>query len=321
MAGRQQLPEDVLSSTEPAILRTVAVSPNAAIDLRLEAAERAHAIGALSATALSQLYESVPFTEDELTNALSIAADDYGPRARALLYRAAQLQAVPTARAEVLQRTWELSRQAGDFHTVVKVNLPLLMELAPSAELTWFAGGAARSLYAAGSAAEAWRWFDLARRHAPVNAEAAAAAVALWPLSYLADPDGEPGWDEALLAAWWSQTRAKSTEAELRATLLYGLFAALGRNIDGVHWQPMLEIPSSNDGRLPAPALWHGLRTAAEAGRVGETVLYALIMLGDDGPAGSHPIVLYHVLANLRLAGLEGDARALALEAAIGAGL
>ena len=320
-ADRHQLPSDVLQSDEPAILRTVAVSPNASLDLRIEAAERAESMGALSAIALSQLYDSVPFTEDELINALSMAETDYGPRNRALLYRAARMQALPTARAEVLQRAWELARRHDHYGSAVRVNLPLILDLVPATELAWFAGEGGRALYAAGERDRAKLWFDLASRQAGASAEAAAAAIALWPLTRLADAAAEPGWDPMLLGAWWDETRAADDDAAGRAILLYTLLEALGDPVGEADWLALLGAAPDEPSDPPASVLWRGLRAASEAGRLGETILFAIHLLGESGPGEVHPIVLGHVIDGLRRVGLEPDARRLAVEAAIGRGL
>jgi hypothetical protein len=55
--------------------------------------------------------------------------------------------------------------------------------------------------------------------------------------------------------------------------------------------------------------------------KLAETVLLSLLMLGDSGPTRINPIALRQVVVSLRLIGLDSDARALALEAAIAAGL
>jgi hypothetical protein len=60
---------------------------------------------------------------------------------------------------------------------------------------------------------------------------------------------------------------------------------------------------------------------AAEELRLGETILFALVSLGSDGLNRVHPITLNEVISRLRLVGLDIEARALALEAAIAAGL
>ncbi|MBL4614392.1 MAG: hypothetical protein JKY27_05910 [Magnetovibrio sp.] len=71
----------------------------------------------------------------------------------------------------------------------------------------------------------------------------------------------------------------------------------------------------------PYPAHWFLLRGASARGRVGETVLLSLVSLGDGGPARADPIVLHHVLKSLRNIGLDREARAMALEAVVAAGL
>ena len=57
--AKARLPADVVASNRPGVLRTIAMSPNAPVEVRLEAAERAEAAGALDIDALRQLYTSV----------------------------------------------------------------------------------------------------------------------------------------------------------------------------------------------------------------------------------------------------------------------
>lgn len=319
-AARRQLPADVLASVEPAILLTVALSPNAPLEVRFEAAERAEAVGALAARTLGQIYESIAFTQEELSNPLSTAEADYGPRGRALLYRAARLQVVPTAQAEVLQRAWELARNAGVYATAVRVNLPVLLALKPSSELAWFAGDAARALYFVGRVTEARAWFDLARQQA--GAEAAAAAQALWALAYLAGAESGLGWDPDRLKAWWDGQRLEGgDQAPARAGLLYSLLNALGEPLNGADWEPLLEGPAREMVMMPTPALWYRMNAAAADGRLGETVLLALLSIGQDGFDRISPVALHAVITGLRRVGLEAEARALAIEAAIAAGI
>ncbi|HAQ32699.1 MAG TPA: antifreeze protein, partial [Rhodospirillaceae bacterium] len=64
-----------------------------------------------------------------------------------------------------------------------------------------------------------------------------------------------------------------------------------------------------------------GLRVAAEELRLGETILFALVSLGHDGLDRVNPITMNEVISRLRLVGLDTESRALALEAAIAAGL
>ena len=72
---------------------------------------------------------------------------------------------------------------------------------------------------------------------------------------------------------------------------------------------------------MPHPALWLGRDGAASAGRSGETALFVLASLPPEGTAGVPPQALIALVQALRAVGLESDARALGLEAAIAAGL
>jgi hypothetical protein len=98
--SKTQLPADVVSSSRPGVLRTVAISPNASVEIRLEAAERAEIAGALDVDTLRQLYTSVSFSEEDMANPLTKAEAESGPLSRALLYRTALIQTVPIAQAE-----------------------------------------------------------------------------------------------------------------------------------------------------------------------------------------------------------------------------
>jgi hypothetical protein len=70
---------------------------------------------------------------------------------------------------------------------------------------------------------------------------------------------------------------------------------------------------------LPPPGLMAALDQAAAQRRVGETILLALAVLGNDGPEKLHPSVARAVVRALATAGFAAEARALALEVAFGA--
>ena len=99
--AKAKLPDDVISSNHPGVLRTIAISPNASVGLRLEAAERAELAGALPVDSLRQIYSSISFSEQDLANPPSRAEPEGGPMTRALLYHPSPIQTVtpPPARA------------------------------------------------------------------------------------------------------------------------------------------------------------------------------------------------------------------------------
>jgi hypothetical protein len=143
-------------------------------------------------------------------------------------------------------------------------------------------------------------------------------------------PDGYQGhlrtWREAVVSMA-AQGDAQKVDADVlrklaqHQALALSLYTALGEDI---RWQDMLEVahPENRpDGKPANSALLRLMDRAAAEVRVGETILLALVALGDEGPAGASPETLYRVIENLRFIGRDQDARAIALEAAIGKGL
>ena len=266
-AAKARLPADVVSSNRPGILKTIATSPNASVELRLEAAERAESMGSLAADTLRQLYTSASFSDEELANPLSKAEAESGPLSRALLYRTSLVQTVPTAQAEVVVRALSLAREGGLYASTVRVFLPLLKRIPPSDELVWFAPEAVRALFISGEHQAARVWFNLMRASSKYDKDANAALAALLPVAHLAGYKDMDGWTTDRLIGWW-QAIKKGKEAGKRATLLYSLFDALGEKVPDEAWETLLDGPQRITVAMPNPALWHRLAFAANSGEL-----------------------------------------------------
>lgn len=326
-AARQNLPADLATTNDPLLLRMIAATPNAPIEARLVAAERGEAFGAVSAETLAQAYESVSLTPEEIAGAFSLAESDRGPRGRAALYRAAKAQTVGVARAEALQRAWRLARERGGYATSVRVSLPLLAEIQPGSELSFFAVEAVRALLLAGKLDEARRWHAVIRAEAAAGNELAQTADALlWPLLWIADPDARNAATAPLAQRFesWRAVQQKLDAAAVRhrAPLVATLLFSSGERPDPAIVSPLLAGDLEREAvPMPGLGLWLGIGAALESGRMGEIALFALNLLGAQGPAGSAPHTMALVLDALRAAAFDTEARALALEAAIAAGL
>jgi hypothetical protein len=330
-AANRRLPRDVIASGRPDVLRAVALSPAADLDLRLDAAERAFAVGAISATELTELYGAVEFGAEHLASPLTAAETAWGPRARALLLRAAQGADQGTARAEILRRAWDLSREKGGHRIMVGASVPVVASIKPAAELIWFAADAARTLFAAGMTAEAVAWYRLALSDAQANDAARAVADALWPLAQIADAEDELPWRPEGLAAWRAATMRSGGDAaparvRARALMLYSVLQVLGEPVDRAEWTGLLgatvptAAPDAAPDTSPDTALWHALGQAAEQRQLGLTVLLALLALGEGGAEAAHPLTVIKAIAALQSVGLGREARGLALEAVSGTG-
>jgi len=171
-------------------------------------------------------------------------------------------------------------------------------------------------------------WFSILRSSAMLNAEASKIQKEILPLAKLAGAIEDEDWQPKMLADWWvtvNQVYAKnSDEPDLSynmATLVYCLLDGLGEEVPNDQWEIVMEGPMQTSTVMPQPAIWRSLENAASGSRIGETVLLSLLAIGQAGPLQANPIVLRKVLISLRKIGMEKEARALALEAAIASGL
>ncbi|MDP7426718.1 MAG: hypothetical protein QGH01_00870 [Alphaproteobacteria bacterium] len=324
-AARRAVPGDAVPGARPAILRAIATTPNAAIETRLQAAERAEAAGALPADALAQVYASVDFTPEEREDWVVVTAQQEGPRSNALLYQVAASESDPDVRARALAQAWKQARGSGRFGTAARVNLEAARQLEPTPELAWVAAAAGRALLAAGDVDAARRWLDsvtAATTESNPNPHAVRAVLELWPLVQIADDNEGIPWNAAIATPWWEGQKGLSGDkAQENAALLYTLFDALGYRLPDANWKPLYEAPLTVSAYMPSTALWHGLERASSEGRVGETVLLSLLALGEVGPLGANPVTLHGVMRALRRIGLTAPARRIALEAALARGL
>ncbi|OIQ97166.1 hypothetical protein GALL_208660 [mine drainage metagenome] len=318
-AAKLALPEAAAGTPVPALQAALAKTASASPDARLIAAEKAEMAGALDTATLRQIYDATSFTPQELALPLG---PDKGPRGRALSYHTAiQPGLSAAARIEVIGKALAAAGDASPLYAMTaRLYADALAAITPAPELTGFAYTAARALLAAGRPDAAKPWLTALR--AQGNAPQAMQAVAgLWPLLRMAvAEDGQPLPAAALEA--WRLARADQADAasQRRAAVAYSLLAALGESVPAQAWLPLLNATAGT--AAPArPALLQELHGAAAARQVGGTVLFALAALGDTGLDQADPSLLYQVVAALKQAGLDKDARALAVDAAIANGV
>ncbi len=319
LALEAPLPAAVFDGAEPGILFAIATAPKMTPLERAAAAEQACAQGIVDGAALGRGYDAIPFAPEQLGNAIAAAAELEGAAARALLYQAARGEALPSARAEVLRVALEAAARANLYVATAEVYGPLIAGIDPTPQMAWFAETAGRALYGARQLQRANAWLALSRQESIINPQASAAVAALWPYARLAG--GEIPAAEGGLEAWHAMREAAGTEPPSGATgLLRASFQALGE-LDSLNWNDIAAQSDSSGGPMPDAAFLYALEDASEARRVGETVILSLIVLGEAGPAGAHPMALGAVISGLSRIDLEREARALAIEAALGNGI
>ncbi|MEQ8509489.1 MAG: hypothetical protein RIF37_11860 [Rhodospirillaceae bacterium] len=311
-------------------------------DRRLDAAERAVGLGALDPEVLRTLYRSE--VEEDTDNEqpvssatasdedVSSAEEDLNLRSipvstpvdRAKLFQLAESQTILTARAEVISRAIDFARndrgQNGPNVSVMgAVYAPLLKTIEPSGDLVWFAGNAARALLAVSEMEAGEAWLELSQLYARTSIEASEVAAAMWPTERQLQPTLTNRFTPLRLKRW-EDSRPPGLRAADKALVLSTLMA-LGEPVASEDWLDLMDQRTHSSIELPRPQIWNGLSLAAQNGRIGETVLFAVLALSEEGPEGVSPVVLSHVVSSLMTIGLEKEARRVAVEASLARGL
>ncbi len=371
-AARAQIPPSLLSNAGPGALRTVALSPNAADDVRLRAGIAADRVGAIETAPVRELLRA--HVQQGTNNDLAAIAG--------LVIGAAQ-ETVPTARAAALQRGLSAAEEAGLYSVFARLAGDSLQDFPPSAEIAWIGHDAARALLLNGQAEAALGWYEVVRAEGRFDPELAAAARELWPLLRLAfaashgsaaeaanGPQDKAGVDAVPAAAGASTfgpaaagesvseasiglpgriavieqlvtPAAASTgsevfpyeEQELRAwveqvgpnapaaPVVLSMMAALGDPVSGAVWADVAGVAATAPETNPVdPVLWLSLQQAASERRLGDTILLALVLVGESDLSQVNVLALHGAVSALHAVGLTDEARRLAVEAALAAG-
>ncbi|MEQ9558997.1 MAG: hypothetical protein RIG67_24740 [Rhodospirillales bacterium] len=261
-AAKTPLPADATRSDRPGVLRAIAVNPNVGPDIRLEAAERAEAAGALDTEALRQLYSSVSFEPGDLKRSLSRADEIGGPVARALLYHSALSQTVPTAQAEIIGKALKIAVGEGRYGAAARVFQPLVSKIPPSADLLWFAPDAVRLMLSTDDPIGAEAWFKLLQASALFQDDSRDLLIRMTPLVRLVGTMGLEN-EPRDLSVWW-RSMAGEKDAARRAALLYALLDGLGEDVPLDAWRAMGPVTGRSTTDTVHPALWFRLQSVTD---------------------------------------------------------
>lgn len=303
-ALRQTIPPDAAHSKNPAILRAIADSAQAETLTRIDAAERAEALGVLPTASLVSLYESVTFRPDEFANATVTAGAVYGPRSRALLFQAIKAAPDPKARVDKLTVDLALARKAGLHGTVARSVMPFLRDVPAGPDTAAFAPEAARAFLGESDLAGARPWLAL------LKSSPASGDSGLWALARLA---GATEADGATAARVKAALGAGGQNA--RTMRLDSLFGAFDRPVEHELWTAQLDDNASLPASAGEVAAWQALARDGGSLRIGETALLALVVLSKTQPP--HPLALGIAVRALKASGMEADARRIAVEQAL----
>ena len=309
-AGKTPPPAAALDASGPAVLAAIALNESFPSDARLRAAEAAVAAHALPGETLAALYDSVTLSARETADAMALAERERGPRARAALFKVVKSQTPGLPRAEALGKAMQIAERRGVAIAFRRAVLDLALEIPPASESAPHAGVIARLLLGEGRTQEASRWFDLLRLGSGIGED----GPSLAPLLYLGGAADRNLISPEALRSWRdAQGTAGSPRVLSRTRLLAELLDALGAASN--------ELTTSGTGSpVAAPAQLIRLSRAASQRHVGETLLLASAAL-NEASLRDNPTAIGAVVRALREVGLADDARAVALDAALAAGL
>jgi len=309
-AAKLPLPAEAVAAADPPSL--FAWANNTAVPplQRLAAAERAAALGALAPDALGELYGKIEFKPEELGQAIKQGKAPATPRDRALLYAVARTDPAAEVRAMALEALLAEGRKREVFAATARLLAPLLAELPPGPDLRDAAPDILRALYAAGRGDAAAPWLAL------LDPAAAPTSLVLAHLALGAPAALDDKTFHDALAALRQRDAAAGAK---QGALLLTLWAALGEPVNPADGASFLA--PARDATMPSAALWLDQQQAAAAKRLGETVLATLVIARAGDRLSGEPIVLGRVVAGLKSVGLDAEARAVAVEAALAAGI
>jgi hypothetical protein len=345
-----------LATLGPAALHSLALNAKLAAPLRLVAAERAAMLGVFGDSALRKLVLKIAEQLPPEGDAQPLPDGAAGSVARARLYAAAQRAGVPAAKAEAASRALRLALDDGVYRATAQLFRDELAVVPASTENTWFATDAVRASAANGAIEQARSWILLLKRSALLSPESADVLVGLQSLARVmgegsaGTQDGGPlkaadgrrtvivraimtGLGQPTDAAAWLTLADPLEDGVARPPMPAPALWFAFRAMNGGAATPQ-SAPLASD--LPPAA---GIAQVAEAGVVvraldaptpgaradldnkAARVLVMARLAGQGHPAELNPIVLAEVIRALTIMGLDTEARAFALEAALGAGL
>ena len=305
---------------EPSGLKVVAENNLLTLKVRILSAEKAVSAGVLDSNYLGKLAVKFNFDNTIFARAASESKNMEGYKARALLLIASGSTTSIIERARVLGLLWDNAEKEGLYSAYAAASLPILSTIRPRPDLLWFASSAAKASISSGDYSLASEWLALLGKSIDLDFEASGSLLRLLPLIAIAGQELPKPFSNEQATDVWSGLSDSYTriEKEKIASRLLVILNAMGIEIKSGTWK---EVISPNNilvsENIPSTAFRYQLHNAAQNNRKGEVVAISLVMLGQDGPNKAGLVALNAVIRALRSVGLDQDARAIAVEAAI----
>lgn len=295
-------------TASPALLAVLARDSKADPATRLAAAEAAAGLNAISLEELRAAYRSG--TDPQRQVELSDAAPNAGhPLRRAELFAAAETERTPARKARIVRAFLDEARRAGFYWAALQLMSQPANDIQPTPEIGWFAETAIEASLAGGDFANVHRWANFA---SSLDREGRADLRHWLALADIAEPNARDRSQHLVVIEELAQ------RGRFDASLLHRLATALDAldtQVPMPLWEAASRTEQPSTGHLPDTGVLSQLQDAAKQRNFSRTVLLTLRTIGPNGAEGAHMIALGDSIRALKRAGLEPEARRLALEA------
>lgn len=297
----------LVSIAEPALLSVLATGSDGDASSRLSAAEAAAAANVIGAEALAEAYRK----HGRDAAAGPLPAD--GPALRAEHFKAIETERTPQRLTRQIRTLLDSARRAGLYRHALRIVERPARDVAPAPEIGWFAETGTEIALASGDLERARQWVAAGGSYGQSQSGDLTHWLALIDIAdqKLAGPHGA--------------TLASVEQMALTGRFDPGLLHRLATVLDALQmhvpvplWEAASRAPQPVGGHLPETGLLTALQDASKRKEIGRTVLLAMKALGPAGGEGAHLIVLGDAIRALKRAGLETEARSLAVEALFG---
>lgn len=298
-----------LSALDSRQIASVALSPVVEENRRLQAAILAAKNGMIDSQILESVFDSLPLNAEDIKNkAASLRRNDdlkATPKNLALLYRTSSVSDEKASKAALIQRGLGLSGPV--FGSLALPYADPLAGLHPEASHISLAFSASFLLYISGFYDNAAQWRALLKDQGGQD-------KTLLPYVLVAE---NPSATDAIDLSGWSQALAEQdpTDADRRIKRIISALQPLGyKAVDESENAGKSEKVEEDEDNSPSPKSLDSLKRIAGKGHKAETILLALDTLGGTGPDKVDPELLKTTLNALVSAGMDQEARMIALE-------
>lgn len=300
----------VIPQAAPGLLIEIANDRSIDATQRLAAAEAAAALSVLKPSDLAAAYRAAPAAAPLAANGSANAKGADGATHRAAVFAAIENEKTPQTKTRHIRAFLDSARRSGFYWPALQLMTEPAKSLSPAPEIGWFTETAVEIAIASGDFERARQWVNSDDRLATPTGSGLSHWLALADIAD-AKQVGPRGTN-------LDSVERLALSGRFDADLLHRLATvldALDTHIPITLWQAVSRTPQPKTGRLPETGVLTALQDASKKGEFGRTVLLAMKTLGSTGAEGAHIIALGDSIRALKRAGLEADARALALEA------